>query len=404
MVETVRLEAVSKRYTLGERPDTAREAIVAAARRPLRRRRAPDLDLWALREVSFAIGEGDAVGIVGPNGAGKSTILKLIARITSPSQGVVRTRGRVAPLLEVGTGFHRELTGRENVYLNGAILGMSRRDIARHFEAIVDFAGVGRMLDTPVKRYSSGLHLRLAFAIAAHLEPDILVVDEVLAVGDAEFQRKCIGRLSEAEHAGRTVLFVSHDLLAVAQLCPRSLWLDAGEVRQDGVSRDVVRSYLSSAAGSPGAPAASITRGPVRLNAVRVTHKNPGANNTLLRDEPLRIDVSFELADPVNGFDIAVYVTTASGVRVFDEAASDQATLQLPAGRHVATLRLPVVLNVGDYTVGVWFGTQNTELLEQPVAAAFTLHGSDLGRPARVVVLNLPISVQPEQAPGAPDD
>src|SRR4051794_18449106 len=205
-MDRVQFDHVSKRYLLGENLN-ARETLVAAVRRVLHRRRVERQVLWSLRDVSFSVGDGEALGIVGRNGAGKSTILKILAGITAPSRGTSRTRGRVAALLEVGTGFHPELTGRENVFLNGAILGMSRRDIVRRFDEIVEFAGTERFLDTPIKRYSSGMYLRLAFAVAAHLEPDVLVVDEVLAVGDAEFQRKCIGRMAEAEAEGRTLIF-----------------------------------------------------------------------------------------------------------------------------------------------------------------------------------------------------
>src|SRR5919107_1942147 len=196
-MDRVEFDGVSKRYILGEHRN-AREALTAATRRLVRREREQQQVVWSLRDVSFSVRDGEALGIVGRNGAGKSTILKILAGITSPTSGVSRTRGRVASLLEVGTGFHLELTGRENVFLNGSILGMSRRDIAARFDSIVDFAGVERFIDTPVKRYSSGMYLRLAFAVAAHVEPDVLVVDEILAVGDAEFQRKCLGRMGEA--------------------------------------------------------------------------------------------------------------------------------------------------------------------------------------------------------------
>jgi ABC-type polysaccharide/polyol phosphate transport system ATPase subunit len=241
----IEFDGVGKRYVLGQRLN-ARETLMATASRLLQRRRSPASELWSLRDVSFSVAQGEALGIVGRNGAGKSTILKILAGITAPTIGESRTRGRVAALLEVGTGFHPELTGRENVYLNGAILGMSRRDITLRFEQIVDFSGVERFLDTPVKRYSSGMYLRLAFAVAAHLEPDILVVDEILAVGDAEFQRKCIGRMHEAEQEGRTLVFVSHDLEALTRVCDRSLWLDSGQVRDSGPTSEIVRSYLSS--------------------------------------------------------------------------------------------------------------------------------------------------------------
>src|SRR6201999_1868145 len=201
-------------------------------------------EFWALRNVSFDIGRGEVLGIIGRNGAGKSTLLKVLSRVTEPSEGRVTIRGRVASLLEVGTGFHPELTGRENIFLNGAILGMGRTEIRKKFDEIVDFAEVAKFLDTPVKKYSSGMYVRLAFAVAAHLEPEILIVDEVLAVGDAEFQKKCLGKMSEVSKGeGRTVLFVSHNMAAISQLCNKGILLHKGKVRTDGKMDDVLESY-----------------------------------------------------------------------------------------------------------------------------------------------------------------
>src|SRR5687767_3576508 len=201
---------------------------------------------WALDDVSFTVERSNVVGIIGRNGAGKSTLLKILSRITPPTRGRVRIRGRMASLLEVGTGFHPELTGRENIMLNGAILGMSRKEITKHFDAIVEFAGVEAFIDTPVKRYSSGMYVRLAFAVAAHLDPEILVVDEVLAVGDAEFQKKCLGKMSEvSQEGGRTVIFVSHNMAAVNQLCKNAIWLQGGRVIAQGKTIDITTQYLS---------------------------------------------------------------------------------------------------------------------------------------------------------------
>ena len=219
-----------------------KRAVDAARGRAIVRGEATE-EFWALKDVSFEVKRGEVLGIIGRNGAGKSTLLKILSRITEPSEGRVTIAGRVASLLEVGTGFHPELTGRENIYLNGAILGMSRAEIRRKFDQIVAFAEVERFLDTPVKRYSSGMYVRLAFAVAAHLDPEILIVDEVLAVGDAEFQKKCLGKMSEVAGGGRTVLFVSHNMAAVEALCPRSIHL-ATTVVQDGETDRVVASYL----------------------------------------------------------------------------------------------------------------------------------------------------------------
>ncbi|HXF98342.1 MAG TPA: ABC transporter ATP-binding protein [Gaiellaceae bacterium] len=248
MTAAIEVEGLSKKYRLGEYRaayGTLRETLVHAARRMTGKEHAPAArEIWALRNVSFEVPQGQVLGIIGRNGAGKSTLLKILTRIVAPTEGRAEIRGRVGSLLEVGTGFHPELTGRENVYLNGAILGMRRREIDQRFDAIVDFSGVERFIDTPVKRYSSGMYVRLAFAVAAHLEPEILLVDEVLAVGDAEFQRRCLGRMEELGSSGRTVLFVSHQLPAVAQLCDRAIQVESGRIVADGRAPEVIAAYL----------------------------------------------------------------------------------------------------------------------------------------------------------------
>src|SRR5436305_3704697 len=259
----ISVENLSKQYLIGhqsarrERYVALRDVIGGEARNFVRK--AADLlhgrqivqgdeieEFWALRNVSFEVKQGDVVGVIGRNGAGKSTLLKILSRITEPTEGCVRLRGRVGSLLEVGTGFHPELTGRENIYLNGAILGMRRHEIHARFDQIVEFAEIGPFLDTPVKRYSSGMYVRLAFAVAAHLEPEILIVDEVLAVGDMAFQRKCMGRMREVGRTGCTVLFVSHNMPAVESLCGRALLLAGGRVIQDGPVRELIQEYFRS--------------------------------------------------------------------------------------------------------------------------------------------------------------
>ena len=248
-------QELSKRYRIGELQagyGTLRESLVRGVRRlagrePRLQRRQ---EIWALKDVSFEVGEGEVLGVIGRNGAGKSTLLRVLTRITSPTEGRAEIRGRVGSLLEVGTGFHPELTGRENIYLNGSILGMKRREIRGRLDEIVEFSGVETFIDTPVKRYSSGMYVRLAFSVAAHLEPQILLVDEVLAVGDAEFQRRCLGRMEDFSQSGRTVMFVSHNMQAIAQLCERVILLDAGRVVRDGPSSDVVAQYLQQEHGT----------------------------------------------------------------------------------------------------------------------------------------------------------
>jgi lipopolysaccharide transport system ATP-binding protein len=294
----IRIEGLGKSFRIGQRRQagTLRDAIGDLAAAPFRafsRRAAGASDgaapaagtFWALRDVSFSIPRGDVVGIVGRNGAGKSTLLKILSGITEPSTGSAAVRGRMGSLLEVGTGFHPELTGRENVFLNGAILGMSRAEIARKFDDIVDFAEVSAFIDTPAKHYSTGMYMRLAFAVAAHLDPDILVVDEVLAVGDAAFQRRCLGKMSDVTRAGRTVLFVSHQMNQIRRLCTTCVWLDGGRVRQIGPTSEVLAAYEATDARGSGAagrdPAARQSQAPfVRWDVVEPRHERPNVVRT----------------------------------------------------------------------------------------------------------------------------
>lgn len=401
---------VCKRYRLGElrRNDSIRDALSRTVSRALRSASRSHPEVWALRDVSLQLEEGRALGVVGRNGAGKSTLLKILGRITEPTQGISRTKGRVACLLEVGTGFHPELTGRENVFLNGAILGMSRREIRQRFDAIVDFSGVEAFLDTPVKRYSSGMQLRLAFAVAAHLEPDILIVDEVLAVGDFEFQKKCLRRMAEVEKEGRTVVFVSHDLEAIARLCPSAVWLEKGSIQQEGSATQVIDSYLASAVSEGGAVGNELIRaGPLLLHSVAIHDEAGRRLDVLRRDARFSITVDLTLEERLPGFDLALYVVNSNGVRIFDEAWSDQGTKRPEGpGRYTVALTVPPILNVDEYRVGLWSGTAYETLVHQEVTAVFRLEGSVKRRPDRAVELMLPWEVIPAQqpAPAQPPD
>ena len=297
-------EGLSKMYRIGELHGaygTLRDSLAATLRRVGRRDRRPHYEeIWALRDISLEIREGEVLGIIGHNGAGKSTLLKILTQITTPTTGRAEIRGRVGSLLEVGTGFHPELTGRENVFLNGAVLGMKRREIQGKFRDIVEFAGVEQFIDTPVKRYSSGMSVRLAFAVAAHLEPEILLVDEVLAVGDAEFQRRCLGRMDDLGQSGRTIVFVSHQMQAVAQLCERAVLLDHGTVVQDGPSNDIVARYLQSVGGGgsahiwhdlESAPGNDI----VRMRSVRVVDETGDVVSAVDVRRPVGVEISFRV-------------------------------------------------------------------------------------------------------------
>jgi lipopolysaccharide transport system ATP-binding protein len=328
MRNAVEVEGISKRYRVrgGNRREfrTIRDMITRAANYRIGRQAVADDEIfWALRDVSFSIGQGEVVGIIGRNGAGKSTLLKILSRITEPTAGVARIRGRVGSLLEVGTGFHPELTGRENIYLNGAILGMRRAEIRAKFDEIVEFSGVSRFLDTPVKRFSSGMTVRLAFAVAAHLEPEILIVDEVLAVGDAAFQAKCLGKMSEVSHSGRTVLFVSHNLPAVGELCSRAIRILDGRVVGDGTPDEMIRAYLVE--NSQQAKTSLADRrdrqghGRVRLTGARITSGGTDGN-CVKHDEratvQLRYLASGDEPGQIGALRVIVVVSTLGGAKV----------------------------------------------------------------------------------------
>jgi ABC-2 type transport system ATP-binding protein/lipopolysaccharide transport system ATP-binding protein len=370
MMRVIEVEDLGKRYRLGEEHrvnGSLRETLAGLKHR--RRNGSGREDLWALRHISFAIDQGQTVGLIGRNGAGKSTLLKILARITEPTEGVARVRGRVGALLEVGTAFHQELTGRENISINGALLGMSKRDIRARFEEIVEFAGIHRFLDTPVKRYSSGMYMRLAFAVAAHFEPEVVVVDEVLAIGDAEFQARCLGKMSQLGREGRTVLFVSHDVGAVGHLCSRTIWFEKGAMVDDGPTERVVEEYLRATVhhGSELVLGDLVAEGPAAVVGLEVETSDP-ETIAVSRTDPLRIKVRIETREHVHDLDVAIWVNNSGGMRIIDEAFGDvrnnRGALDQP-GVHEVTMTIPPVLPPGEYTIGVWLGTPDDEFLDQ---------------------------------------
>lgn len=341
----------------------------------------PDV-IWAVRDISFEVKEGEVVGIIGGNGAGKSTLLKILSKITTPTSGRATVRGKISCLLEVGTGFHPELTGRENVFLNGTILGMRKKEIDRKFDEIVDFSGVEKFIDTPVKRYSSGMKVRLAFAVAAHLEPDILIVDEVLAVGDAAFQKKCLDKMKDVGQHGRTVLFVSHNMAAVSRLCERAILLNGGRFQFDGPTHEVLSRYLNSETGARAeykwvdledAPGDEV----VRLCAVRVRGSDGFVSDTLDISQPIRIEIEYQVLKPGYEFRVYYHVFHEEGVEAFVSIDNDPAWLKKPrkVGRYVSTSVIPGdLLAEGRYFIGPSIGTKCPEVKRLGVQDAVVFH------------------------------
>jgi lipopolysaccharide transport system ATP-binding protein len=372
----IRAEGLGKRYRIGlPAPgiQTLREAIVGLARGRARPRPGTH---WALRDVSFEIRPGEVVGIIGRNGSGKSTLLKLLSRITEPTAGYADVCGRVASLLEVGTGFHSELTGRENIYLNGSILGMRRGEIERVFDEIVAFAEVERFLDTPVKHYSSGMYLRLAFAVAAHLEPDILIVDEVLAVGDAQFQKKCLGKMAAVSRgAGRTVLFVSHNMEAVQRLCSRCLLLDEGRLVDDGPAARVIARYLSASVSDVRPDhwidvtrASRAGSGAARVTAVHYTSGERSVLGHPYTGGPLDVTLRIDAERDMKVGSVAMTVYSRAGAKLVNADSLELArAIRLRAGRNTVRLRIRALhLNPGVYRLGTWLA-QPASLAAQEV-------------------------------------
>ncbi len=386
----IRVEGLSKRFELGVQQAsyrTLRDSLAATALAPARalkrmlgpRREAPDRSMWALRDVTFDVLPGTVLGVVGRNGAGKSTLLKILSRITEPTTGFAEIRGRVGSLLEVGTGFHPELSGRENIYLNGAILGMPRADIIRKFDQIVQFAEVERFIDTAVKHYSSGMYLRLAFAVAAHLEPEILLVDEVLAVGDQAFQQKCLGKMGEVAGEGRTVLFVSHNLAAVRALCTEALLLRDGQISLRGSPTEVINQYLLRDEISGKDLSASTQRegdGSVRFTAAKILDHTGQVTETVLSGEEMTVELQYTARDAIGdsgAFVFHVHIRNAFGDRLFTCSTryAARAPHMFPATGHLRCKLPRLPLAAGQY--GIDIVCKNKEKVADHVWGALTL-------------------------------
>jgi lipopolysaccharide transport system ATP-binding protein len=361
----IRVENISKRYTIagaGYRHDTLREQVMDGLRSMLRPRsgRSARETFWALRDVSFEVKQGDAVGIVGRNGAGKSTLLKILSRITDPSSGRAEIYGRVGSLLEVGTGFDHDLTGLENIYLSGAILGMRRAEIDRKLDEIIAFSEVGQFINTPVKRYSSGMYVRLAFAVAAHLEPEILIVDEVLAVGDAAFQRKCLGKMDDVAGEGRTVLFVSHNMAAITRLCRWAIWLDHGQLKDFGPADEVVAKYFAAGVQALGqlafhdrlaeAPGSEF----VRLLAVRIRSREGQVTTSIEGRSPFDVEIEYEILRPASSLRVGFNLAAHDGTIVFSSKDADTREEARTPGTFLSRCTIPGnFLNYGQYFLSV---------------------------------------------------
>lgn len=385
------VQNVSKRYIISHRAsyDTFRDSLVDAAKKPFRlltrKPRPTKEEFWALHDVSFQVHQGDRVGIIGRNGAGKSTMLKILSQITGPTTGQISMTGRIASLLEVGTGFHPELTGRENVYLNGAILGMKQSEIRKKFDEIVAFSEIEKFLDTPVKRYSSGMYVRLAFAVAAHLDPEILIVDEVLAVGDQQFQKKCLGKMEDFTKTGRTVLFVSHNMSAINRLCSRTVLLDQGRVVTSGNTDMVIKKYIEQ--GMIERPEFHLPPDPskpIHLRSVTVMNAGGQVTADFRFDEEIYIQIEYEVNQPVDDCKVWYGLRTTEEVHVYGSADTDMSEpLQgrRKPGRYITKTKIPKCwLNSGRYylVVGVVRSSTVTSFDREEITSISVL---DIGVP-----------------------
>lgn len=367
---SVEVNNIGKRYRIGvsaKQYNTLRDTITGLVHNPksrLHQKMTDDNSFWALKDVTFNVEEGKAIGIIGRNGAGKSTLLKILSRVTEPTEGSAHIRGRVGSLLEVGTGFHPELTGRENIYLNGAILGMKRSEIDKKLDEIIAFSEVEKFVDTPVKRYSSGMYLRLAFAVAAHLDPEILVVDEVLAVGDAEFQRKCLGKMSDVANQGRTVLFVSHNMSAIMRLTDQTVVLERGRVVMQAPTAEAVDYYLSQGYSQEGEHVwkdDEIEKNPAPFHpiSIRILSENNKVSDTVRSTEEFYIEFEYSLDEDITGLRVGFYIISTRGEFVLtsfdvDDAEKFETYSTRKAGKYISRCKIPSdFLNEGRFVVGV---------------------------------------------------
>lgn len=397
----VKVENISKCYRIGvkdDMQDSLARSIYSFVKSPVKNYRKyrslyrfDDLSsgtegtdiIWAVRDVSFEVKEGEIVGIIGVNGAGKSTLLKILSKIVEPTGGRAEIRGRLSSLLEVGTGFHPELTGRENVYLNGTILGMSKKELDRKFDEIVDFSGIEKFIDTPVKRYSSGMQVRLAFAVAAHLEPEILFIDEVLAVGDARFQKKCLSKMEDIGKSGRTILFVSHNMPAVTRICPRTILLNRGGIVQDGPSHNVISYYMGTERGTRAERQWSPEEAPgdelVRLCAVRVLSEGRASEVVDIR-EPVTIEMEYEVLQDSPPLFSYFHLFNEEGVELFESFENDPYWRQRPRlpGRYVVRTQIPGnFLAEGIFYISPALRSLNPEIRRFRVGDAVAFHVVD---------------------------
>ncbi|MEQ1679877.1 MAG: ABC transporter ATP-binding protein [Nitrospira sp.] len=396
----IRVEEIGKKYRLGKRDNhrTLRETLVSTFTEPflkagnlLRGEGAhedeSDQSFWALKDVSFEVKRGEVIGVIGGNGAGKSTLLKILSRITEPTTGYAEIRGRVGSLLEVGTGFHPELTGRENTYLNGAILGMHRKEIEKKFDEIVAFSECEKFIDTPVKHYSSGMYLRLAFAVAAHLDPQILIVDEVLAVGDAGFQQKCLGKMGTVAEEGRTVLFVSHNMGAVTQLCGAAVQLEAGRVKRIGPASEVVTAYLSSAVETDlrsnwSSDSSQSSESDVRFRSARLLSADEQPRAITNFNESLLVEVTYEVTVPIRNLSVTCHVCDSRNSLIFESMDSDMpewnGRIREPGLYRARTKIPPCLLRPGRYPLSFSAFVEGVRVIER-LKGALVFEVADVG-------------------------